>query len=234
MKALWRAYDGTSPRILRIAGQNGWGIQAHVEWSPDATELVMCGVNASTVHLFVTDTNGIIKRQLTSTGGWNCDPSWSPDGSKIVFNRCVLVNCHNTYRSLDIYTINSIDGSWLLQLTTADAKDDYDPYYSPNGFEIAWLHQVNNTGWSGVGVWSIKKMSVQGASQVFLINDTNINSKPSWTLDGSKILFHRMVPAEVTKYRFFSMVSDGTNLVEISPFGSALGGTVGNLSYPMN
>jgi Tol biopolymer transport system component len=231
-------YDFTTsaePRALRLKLTDGWTIQAHAEWSPDGTELVTCGTQGGVVHIFVLNSStGALKRQLTNTGGWNCDPAWSPDGTQIVFNRCVGANCHSTFGNLDIFKMSSVNGASLVQLTTADSKDDYDPYFSPDGTQIAWLYQLNNTGWSGVGVWSIKKMTSAGAAQIFVINDTNINSKPSWTGDGARILFHRMAPLEALKYRLFSIQSDGTSLSEISPFGNYSSAVVGNISYPQN
>lgn len=141
----------------------------------------MCGTSTGVVHVFVTDTAGNIKRQLTHTGGWNCDPSWSSDGAK-----------------------------------------------------IAWLYQVNNTGWGNAGVWLIKVMTSTGANQSFVINDTQINSKPAWSNDGTKLYFHRMAPLETAKCRLFTIKPDGTALTEIAPFGAATDSSVGNITYPQN
>lgn len=226
--------DGSGLKILIPKSANAWTLQAHAEWSPSGQELVMCGTAAAAVHIFVTGADGTLKRQLTNTGGWNCDPAWSPDGTKIIFNRCAAANCHNTFGNLDIYTMSSVDGSNIVQLTAADGKDDYDPYYSPNGNEISWLYQVSNTGNLNIGVWSIKKMNANGSSQIFLINDGHINSKPSWSLDGAKIYFHRMVIPESGKFRFFQMNSNGLALQEILPFGAYGLSSVGNITYPTN
>ncbi len=224
--------DGSNPQVLIAQGANSWTIQAHAEWSPSGNEFVMCGTSGGVIHVFVTTTSGVIARQLTTTGGWNCDPSWSPNGQKIIFNRCGSVNCHSIFGNLDIYTISSTDGSALTALTSADGQDDYDPYYSPDGTTISWLNQVNNTSWSGAGAWSIKKMSANGSSPIYLINDGNINSKPAWSIDGSRIYFHRMAPIEAVKWRLYSFLPDGTARTEISPLGLYSNSLVGDSSYP--
>lgn len=225
-------FDGSNLQTIIPDNGHSWTIQAHAEWSPNGQEIVMCGTQGGVVHIFVTDTSGTIRRQLTTTGGWNCDPAWSPDGMKIIFNRCATANCHSTYGNLDIFTMSSSDGSGLTALTSPDGHEDYDPYYSPDGTEIAWLYQANNTSWSGGGAWSIKKMNANGSSQIFLINDGNINSKPSWSLDGTKIFFHRMAPLEAVKWRSFYFLSNGTGRTEVLPFGAYSDSTVGNISYP--
>lgn len=56
----------------------------------------------------------------------------------------------------------------------------------------------------------MKKMTSAGGAQNFLMNDGNINSKPAWSFDGSKIYFHRMAPLVAVKYRLFSILSDGS------------------------
>ncbi len=223
-------------KVLRSHGSDSWSMQGHAEWSPNGAELVSCGaVNSGVIHIFILNSeSGAIKRQLTTTGGWNGDPAWSPNSAAIVFNRCVPLNCFTVNGNLDIYTMSAVDGSGITQLTAADSKDDYDPYFSPDGLTIMWLQQVNTTAWSGLGSWSIKKMTSNGASQSFLINDTNINSKPNWSLDGSKIYFHRIAPGESIKFRLFSILPDGTQLAEISPFGSYTDSAVGSISYPNN
>jgi len=230
--ALWvMDADGASPIRLRDPGDDGWLIQAHAEWSPDATELVMCGTEDLSVHLFVTDTAGTILRQLTSGDGWNCDPSWSPDGTTIVYNHCDTNGCgSNTPSQLEIRTIAASGTGPPSAPLTGDGLADYDPYYSPDGNTIAWLVNVNPSGWGGGGVWSIRMMNADGSNQRWLINDNQVNSKPSWSLDGGRIYFHRFEPLGAARWRIHALPSDGSSITPapIDPFGS------GNYEYPSN
>jgi Tol biopolymer transport system component len=222
--------DGANPTLLRAAGDDGWSIQAHAEWSPNGDELVMCGTANDTVHLFVTNHQGTDYRQLTFDGTWNCDPSWSPDGSRIVFNRCAG-DCGENKTNLEIYTI-PVSGGQPTRLTN-NGVADYDPYYSPDGKTIAWLENTDPNQWcvAGrcLGFWSIRIMNSNGTNPRYVINDEQINSKPAWSLGGDRIFFHRFEPAATpSRWRIFSIHPDGSNRIAIDPFGS------GQSEYPTN
>lgn len=217
--------DGRNIRLLRAAGDDNWRIQAHAEWSPDGNELVMCGTSGDMVQLFITDDQGGDPRQITFDGTWNCDPSWSPDGGSIVFNRCEG-DCGSQMVNLDIYTIQVSDGA--RQRLTADQVADYDPYYSPDGAAIAWLTNADPKAYDGIGAWSIRMMGANGADPRSVIDDHQINSKPAWSLNGDRIFFHRLSPStdKSNRWRIFSIHPDGTHLTDIDPFDS------GQSEYP--
>ena len=90
-------------------------------------------------------------------------PSFSPDGSKIVFSQ-------NGIRE-----INS-DGS---NLTTLRSGTNFQPDWSPDGSKIAY----NSAG-------SIVVMQADGSNPVALTSG-NSDSAPSWSPDGTKIAFVR-------------------------------------------
>ena len=217
--------DGTGVSILRAKGADGWSMQAHAEWSPDGNEIVMCGGIAGVPHIVVTNTRGSVKRQITTDGTWNCDPSWSTDGTIIVFNRMVT---GSDFANLEINTIPS--GGGTITSLTSNSLADYDPYYSPDGATIAWLQNVNPAGWGGLGVWAIKKMNANGSSQVDVINDGQINSKPAWSLDGTTIYFHRLEPLGDLRWEIFKIATPFVtgSQTRVDAF------TTGNCEYPMN
>jgi Tol biopolymer transport system component len=222
--------DGANTTLLRAAGDDGWAIQAHAEWSPDGDELVMCGTAGDSVHVFVTNSQGTEIRQLTFDGTWNCDPSWSPDGSRIAFNRCTG-ECGDNKANLEIFT-TPISGGQPTQLTR-NTVADYDPYYAPDGQTIAWLEHTDPSQWCVgercLGSWSIRIMNASGSNPRYVIRDDQINSKPAWSLTGDRIFFHRFEPgATPSRWRIFSIQPDGSNRTAIDPFGS------GQSEYPAN
>jgi Tol biopolymer transport system component len=77
--------------------------------------------------IFITDLKGKIKKQLTSTPGYDAEPTVSPKGDKIVFT---------SMRSgdLELYTMN-IDGSNIKQITF-DLGYDGGAFFSPDGEKI--------------------------------------------------------------------------------------------------
>lgn len=107
-------------------------------------------------------------------------PSFSPDGSKLVFFRDVKVNP----RWL-IYTMNA-DGSGLTKLSD---QMGYDPRWSPDGSKIVFGSYQNDRG-------DIYNIHADGSGIKNLTNNAAFNSDgPTWSSDGSKIFYHISVPS---------------------------------------
>jgi Ca2+-binding RTX toxin-like protein len=77
------------------------------------------------------DADGSNVQQTTFLGGENAYPSWSPDGTRLVFNHANVSG-----GNYDIYMIN-VNGKGLTQLTNGPS-DDFYPSWSPNGDEITF------------------------------------------------------------------------------------------------
>lgn len=222
--------DGSGLRQLRAKGEDGWTMQGHAEWSPDGDKIAMFGSAGAALEIFVTDAEGKNPVQYTNRGGVNTDVSWSPDGSRLLFNGCPdAASC--TPANYGIYVMDASAFSIPTRITN-DNVADYDPYFSPDGSKIAWLGNVDldanplPSPLPALGRWAIR-LAVVGDPAVYLINDGHINSKPAWSLDSQTIFFHRMVPPDY----YFSVLSiraDGTALTELTP------GVTGNREHPSN
>lgn len=224
--------DGTGVTRLRAKGDDGWTMQGHAEWSPDGARIAMFGSAGSALEIFVTDADGKNPVQFTSRGGVNTDVSWSPDGGKLLFNGCPGMPC--TAADYEIYVMPAAPLSAATRLTN-DGLADYDPYFSPDGGSIAFLVNVDPAKYPlgngiSLGAWAIAAADADGGNPRYVINDGNINSKPSWARDGQTIFFHRMElsPLVETKFGVFSINKDGTGLARLTPVGS------GNSEYPSN
>jgi Tol biopolymer transport system component len=209
--------DGSGVTQLRTKGQDGWGMQGHGEWSPDGTRIAMFGSVGAALEIFVTDASGKNPVQYTSRGGINTDVSWSPDGTKPLFNGCPGTPC--VPASYEIYVMPAVPLAEATRLTT-DTVASYDPYFSPDGHKLAWLVNVDpsanvipGTGTS-LGRWAIR-IADAGGDASYLIDDGNINSKPAWSLDGQTIYFHRMVPPDY-RFKVFRIGRDGTGLRDLT------------------
>ena len=120
--------DGSGLRRLTptdmILDGSGWG----GSWSPDGDQILIVALASDDAHkaIWVVNPDGSSLHQLPitpacgGTSGGCYSPSWSPDGSKIVFTRS---NADGT--SENIYTVNA-DGSGLFQVTDGGGDDDPD------------------------------------------------------------------------------------------------------------
>lgn len=223
--SLWMmAADGGDETELRPAGHDGWATQGHAEWSPDGTSLVMFGgPQKVSPQIHVTDIDGQEARVLTDRGGQNLDPSFGPDGRTIVFVACPGRICFPS--DYEIYRM-PLDGSSDPERLTFDDLRDHDPYVSPDGTQVAWLTQTTTDG--PVGTWNIRVADIDGGDHTWVTNDDGINSRPEWTRDGSRILFHRFDPELGGGFQIYSIAPDGSDRRAITE------GHPGVNEYPSN
>ncbi|MCD4818713.1 MAG: hypothetical protein K8S23_08480 [Candidatus Cloacimonetes bacterium] len=109
-------------------------------------------------------------QQLTSGAGWKSNPSWSPDGSKILFTS-------NRNGNVDIWTIKT-NGDSLTEITANITYDDQ-AEWSFDGSMIAYCSDDD-----------IRIISASGGTAINLTSDSFINGAPFWSPNGSEIVFH--------------------------------------------
>lgn len=91
-------------------------------------------VRPNKMDLWIMNADGSDQRQITHLGAASFGPSWTPDGTKIIF-----ASNHHTDPKLgnfDLFLINP-DGSGLEQVTTAPTFDGF-PMFSPDGKKLVW------------------------------------------------------------------------------------------------
>ena len=192
---LWMAnIDGTNPQKVIDLDDYNWKAQGVADWSPDGTEIVMAAEEkGGHWHLFITDANGDNPQKISQRDAMFLDPSWSPDGQKIVYTAVIdnyQGNIFNIGQKFEIHVMDK-DGSNEIQLTD-DFLRDHDPYWSPDGTEIAF-----ETWWDtnifhcGVGKWSIRKYNFDTEAVTDVVKDPQANAVPRWTEDSEKVYFNR-------------------------------------------
>jgi len=141
--------DGTNlKRLTTTPGYDGgpW-------WSPDGKKIVyrawhytdpaelkayqdLLGkrmIRPNRMELFVMNADGSNQTQITKLGGANFGPSWTPDGTRIIFSSNHI---NPRSRNFDLYLVG-LDGTGLERITTNGDFDGF-PMFSPDGKSLIW------------------------------------------------------------------------------------------------
>jgi Tol biopolymer transport system component len=142
-------------------------------------------------------------RTSITSGGWDLDPVWSPDGIQIAFRR----QTSRFYNGWDIFVANAADGSGLTKLTSNLGPDvNSQPTWSPDGSRIAFIRNGD--------LW-VMNADGSGATQTFGGPDY-WEGQPSWSPDGSKIAFTSNLAGQTefgwATHDIFTVNTDGSNL----------------------
>ena len=136
---------------------------------------------------------------ITQYSGYDHDPAFSPDGTKIVFSRTF------TAIGSEIYVMDS-DGSDEKNLATGPGND-FGPVFSPNGARIAFTSDRD-------GDDEIYRMRADGTGNpINLTNNGTSDGRPDFSPDGHRIAYisYRTGSSEI-----FSMRADGTDKVRLT------------------
>jgi Tol biopolymer transport system component len=106
--------DGTNERRLATAPQ--FYSDESPDWSPDGRTLVFSQGSGASSALHTVSADGTGEQQLTNGASADYDPSFAPDGTKIVFRRRTQLG---TYQ---LYTVGAAGGA-ATQLTSSPRND---------------------------------------------------------------------------------------------------------------
>jgi Tol biopolymer transport system component len=169
------------------------------DWSSDGSKIAFyTHFDAdNTWSIYVMDADGgNVTRLTNNSGDWDWSPQWSPDGTKLLFARMYPSDYHS-----DIWMINA-DGSDLHRVGPVIG---FGPKWSSDGEKIIY---------SGLaGDYEIFSMDTSGANQVQLTDNSAEDYWPSWSPDGSKILF---VSNRDGNFEVYTMNADGTNPIRLT------------------
>jgi TolB protein len=152
-------------------------------WSPDHKRILFDSNRdrkgqLSDVYVMNADGTGVT-RVTHDLAGFNGNASWSPDGTKIVFEST------GTGTS-ELYSMNADGSGKPIQLTndgpTHPGTAAADPVWSVND-EIAFASRVS-------GNWQIYVMNADGSGRRQLTDNHATEMGPAWSPDGEKLLFY--------------------------------------------
>ncbi len=134
-------------------------------WSPDGKLVVYDHTPTGQAgDIYTIDVETKQTRRLTTHSGNDSLPSFSPDGSTIVF-------VSNRTGVQQIYSMTATGGN--IQQLTDDPSPSHRPNWSPDGTRI--IFQSNRDGDS-----EIYLMDPDGSNVVKLTNNTNSDATPAW------------------------------------------------------
>ena len=161
-------------------------------------------------EIYVMDVDGGNPRNLTNDPSDDRDPSWSPDGKRIVFFSNRDGHVIDGRPTSEIYVMDADGGN--PQNLTNDRNDDRFPSWSPDGKRIAFVSDRDGPP----RYFDIYVMDADGGNLQRLTSDPRDDRNPSWSPDGERIVFgarregHFETKFAVT-YEIYVMDADGGN-----------------------
>jgi eukaryotic-like serine/threonine-protein kinase len=162
-------------------------------------------------QIYLANVDGSGLQPLTNLSDGACQPSWSNNGTRLVFTSPCRINT-DTYRDSNLYIINA-DGSGLTALATVPGGD-FDPDWSPNDDRLAFTSLRDGT--KEIYVLSLDSMQV---TRLTTSLSTEESSKPAWSPFGNQIAF---VKKRVGALQIWTMTDLGQNPVQLVRSGQQL------------
>jgi TolB protein len=174
-------------------------------WSPDGTLIAFDGLPNSDVlrDVYLVTVSADPEQWLfTTQPGFDCYPSFSPDGKYIVY-----MKEHDKNRDLFIAEIEADGepGKDILQLTDVP-EHDYEPNWSPDGEHIAFTSRRDGNS-------EIYVMDTEGNNVKRLTEDPGLDWRPVYSPDGEWIVFESWRSGTSDIYL---MRSDGSGLRQLT------------------
>jgi TolB protein len=142
---------------------------------PRMQQIAFISNRAGNNEIYLINANGSEQINLTNNPSEDHDPSWSPDGSRVLF----LSNRDDP--TIDQLYLMGADGSNQSRLTNEPRGAHY-PAWSPDGTMI--VYSAIHDGSSDISV-----VDINGASHGILVHAPYFPFTPVWSPDGKKLAF---------------------------------------------
>ena len=158
---------GTPEEIHRITDQPG--SETAAVYSPDGSKIAYVSDMGGNLDIFVVNSDGSNRIQLTTTVSFEDSPAWSLDGTQILYES-------DASGSPQVWIMNA-DGSDQRQLTQGDDANQH-PVLSPDGQSVAFVSRRDGNA-------DIYLMRLDGTQQSNLTQTEDDELMPAWMGDSS-------------------------------------------------
>ena len=210
--------------LVTVAAAAVLAAAAGAETAPQPAPIVYAtgssGPSANRSDLYVRDTDGSVRR-LSRTSRYEGFPSWSPDGSQIVFVAAPKGDS-------DVYVMNA-DGTGVRRLAgSARRANDLYPAWSPDGRLIAFTSNRDGVE----NELYVMRADGTGLRRLTRTPDWVDDTAPRFSPDGRYLVFSSNRVSFFNYELFRIRVSDGRGLTRLTFWGSGKDGAPGDDLLP--
>ena len=192
-------------------------------WSPDSTRITFSSDETGDPDIYVMNTDGTGRFNLTNRDAKDIEPSWSPDGKWIAF-------LSRSQGNTDIHRVRP-DGSGLSSLTNFPAQLYSRPIWSPDGKKIAFTPNRDADPPPRLGPTpepffddvpefpaaaprpELYVMNADGSGQTRLTFNFFFDGNPSWSPDSQRLAFQSRGDGD---HEIYVVNVDGTGLAKLT------------------
>jgi YD repeat-containing protein len=198
-------------------------------WSPDGSKSAFQSLrNGTNYQVYVMNADGSNQVNISNSSSNDGQPSWSPDGTRIAFT-----SDRDHMGRPSVYVMQA-NGSQQTRLTWSNSPfGDEHPAWSPDGTKLAFTSTRDSLieSWqetdddgnvlerSAVRInKEVYMMNADGSNQTRLTNTLEHDDSPSWSGDGTKIVFRSERERDCCDpmQQMWVMNADGSNQVNLS------------------
>jgi TolB protein len=184
-------------------------------WSPDGRKIAFTGWLDHGRDIWIMNSDGSGQHRLARTHGYQeAAIAWSPDGRQLAFSGLL-------YQGIHLINLTGTIVRHLPAQMFGYYSWEGEPSWSPDGSRILFMQKTKTAshGWPNStwpGPTSIALMKLSDGSRVQLTGGNAANIEPSWSPDGTRIVFVRTAAQHGSSPEIYLINADGTGLKRLT------------------